>query len=96
MCRICAIRELPPADSVLRFITSCYYLHHTFLLPVRILHTCHSVLYKQLSAWMLHGILLDEYEEFFITDKKIQRGREGRIKFVLFLFCFYYLFYFLV
>ncbi|XP_057306974.1 gamma-tubulin complex component 4-like [Hydractinia symbiolongicarpus] len=38
----------------------------------KILHSCHSVLYKQLSAWMLHGILLDEYDEFFITDKTQQ------------------------
>ena len=35
----------------------------------RILHTCHSVLFKQLSAWMLHGMLLDDYNEFFISNQ---------------------------
>ena len=32
----------------------------------RILQVCHGVLYKQLSAWMLHGLLLDVKGEFFI------------------------------
>ena len=32
----------------------------------RILAACHCVLYKQLSAWMLHGLLNDEQREFFI------------------------------
>lgn len=32
----------------------------------RILAACHRVLYKQLSAWMLHGLLDDEQREFFI------------------------------
>ncbi len=27
---------------------------------------CHGVLYKQLSAWMLHGLLLDVKGEFFV------------------------------
>lgn len=36
----------------------------------KILHTCHGVLFKQLSAWMLYGLLLDEYQEFFIRDVK--------------------------
>ena len=42
--------------------------HH--LTTIRILAMCHSVLYKQLSAWMLHGLLLDEQGEFFIEAVK--------------------------
>lgn len=36
--------------------------------PCRVLAMCHAVLYKQLSAWMLHGLLLDQHEEFFIRQ----------------------------
>ena len=35
----------------------------------RILHVCHGVMYKQLGAWLLHGLLLDYYGEFFIIAK---------------------------
>ncbi|KAK6179894.1 hypothetical protein SNE40_012146 [Patella caerulea] len=32
----------------------------------RILHVCHNVFYKQLCAWLLHGTLVDSYNEFII------------------------------
>ncbi|CAL1542133.1 unnamed protein product [Lymnaea stagnalis] len=32
----------------------------------RILHVCHGLFFKQLSAWMLHGIASDPHQEFFI------------------------------
>ncbi|KAK7475136.1 hypothetical protein BaRGS_00033628 [Batillaria attramentaria] len=32
----------------------------------RILHVCHGVLYKQLCAWMIHGLCQDPQREFFI------------------------------
>lgn len=41
----------------------------------KILWTCHGVLYKQLSAFMVHGVLLDEWNEFFI--ERGQRSQES-------------------
>lgn len=32
----------------------------------RLLHVCHKVMYQQSSAWMLQGLLLDHYKEFFV------------------------------
>ena len=50
-----------------------------FSLPTRILAMCHSVLYKQLSAWMLHGLLLDEQGEFFIEAVKEGTGSQTEV-----------------
>ncbi|XP_065885565.1 gamma-tubulin complex component 4-like [Dysidea avara] len=41
------------------------FLRHTFQ---RLLHVCHKVMYQQSSAWMLHGLLLDHKEEFFVES----------------------------
>ena len=38
------------------------------------LHVCHAVMYKQLSGWLLHGLLLDYYDEFFIMVKSTIGG----------------------
>ncbi|XP_052130698.1 gamma-tubulin complex component 4 isoform X2 [Frankliniella occidentalis] len=32
----------------------------------KLLHQCHSVFFKQLSSWVLHGVLKDSFHEFFI------------------------------
>ena len=29
-------------------------------------YTCYDVLYKQLSSWIIHGLLKDDYKKFFI------------------------------
>ena len=50
-----------------------------FSLPTRILAMCHSVLYKQLSGWMLHGLLLDEQGEFFIEAVKEGTGSQTEV-----------------
>ncbi|BFY98455.1 hypothetical protein BsWGS_01495 [Bradybaena similaris] len=60
------------------YILDILYKNATFGMPDvrstlnRILFVCHGLLFKQLSAWMLHGILSDPYNEFFI-----QRAQHG-------------------
>ena len=34
---------------------------------LKIMSRCHIVLFKQLSSWILYGLLIDQYNEFFIT-----------------------------
>ena len=46
-------------------------------LHFRIHHVCHGVLFKQISAWMLHGMLLDKYGEFFIQRTEKSKPGEG-------------------
>jgi len=41
----------------------------------RMLCVCHGVLYKQLSAWMLHGLLQEDSDEFFIARRQKKKVR---------------------
>ena len=41
----------------------------------RLLHLCHGVLYKQLASWMLHGMLLDTYGEFFVQRRQVKTSQ---------------------
>ncbi|XP_066510957.1 gamma-tubulin complex component 4 isoform X2 [Hoplias malabaricus] len=45
---------------------SCVGLPPVRMALEKILAVCHGVMYKQLAAWMLHGLLLDQNEEFFV------------------------------
>ncbi|XP_022106638.1 gamma-tubulin complex component 4-like [Acanthaster planci] len=37
----------------------------------KILFVCHCVLYRQVTAWLLHGMLLDRHSEFFIHKSAV-------------------------
>ncbi len=37
----------------------------------RIKIDCNSVLYKQIEAWTLHGVLMDPAAEFFIQEVRV-------------------------
>ena len=39
----------------------------SFSLSPSLLRSCHGVLYKQLSSWIVHGSLRDDFNEFFIA-----------------------------
>ena len=39
---------------------------------------CHCVMYRQVSTWLLHGILLDRHSEFFIHQTTGQVSEERR------------------
>ena len=63
--------------------TLCEYFYFSpikkyFAFSFRILYTCHHVFYKQLSAWMLHGLLLDQKGEFFIEKIELSQSSEVR------------------
>jgi len=50
----------PPCHTVVEVEAVC-------IVCARILQVCHVVFFKQLSTWLLHGSLHDQYSEFFIT-----------------------------
>ncbi|XP_033101259.1 gamma-tubulin complex component 4-like isoform X2 [Anneissia japonica] len=45
---------------------------------LQITQICHCVMYKQLTAWLLHGMLLDKYKEFYIHQ--VPRQVEEEVK----------------
>jgi len=66
------------------YILDILYKHSILGTPIvkaaldRILYVCHGLLFKQLAAWMLHGITSDPYNEFFIrqVDSHVRRPEQ--------------------
>ena len=46
----------------------------------KILWVCHGVLYKQLSAFMVHGVLLDQGSEFFIERGQSSQEEPAKVQ----------------
>lgn len=44
---------------------------------LRLQMVLHATMYKQLSTWLLHGMLLDTYDEFFIGKERRMTAAEG-------------------
>ncbi|CAD5116396.1 DgyrCDS5290 [Dimorphilus gyrociliatus] len=43
---------------------------------IQMLQICHCVFYRQLAAWLLHGLLIDPYNEFFIQKRQENEDEE--------------------
>lgn len=51
------------------------------------LQRCHVVFFKQLSSWVLHGLLKDSLHEFFIQPVQ-GSGDQSKVSYLVFIFVF--------